>query len=577
MIFTERKHFFNIDVLCCKQFDYKNGGNEMTKLNRRKFLTYVGTGVAALTVASSGLSPLTGQAFAKPTTSTTSGKKGDGLKFKAIEPSDKDELLLPKGYRYDVVAAYGDKINKKGDTFGFNNDLTLYFPIDQSSDHGLLWVNHEYSSDLFVTGEKSGNTYSNEQIEKMLYVQGGSIIEVKKEKDTWKMITDSTYARRVTGLTPITLTGPAAGSPAVGNTKEVQGTFANCSGGKTLWNTVLSCEENYEYTSDAASLNETHYGWVVEVDPFDEKFTVRKHTALGRFHHENAAMGLTKDNRVVVYMGDDVKDACVYKFISKGKYNKKDGNKNAALLEEGTLYAANLAKGTWIPLTIEEWTKKVEEVKAEGEWGEEHQALADKIQSLADILVHTHDVAVFLGATPTDRPEDVEIHPADQSIYIAHTNNSDHGNIHGHITRIIETENDLGSLTFDFEIFAAGGRQSGFSAPDNLTFDKDSNLWTVTDISSSKLNKDVYKSFKNNGVFVIPTDGKDKGVAFQFASAPVEAELTGPFFTPNEKTLFLSVQHPGEETEDIKKPTSKWPHRKDDTMPRPSVVAITGF
>lgn len=76
MIFTERKHFFNIDVLCCKQFDYKNGGNEMTKLNRRKFLTYVGTGVAALTVASSGLSPLTGQAFAKPTTSTTSGKKG---------------------------------------------------------------------------------------------------------------------------------------------------------------------------------------------------------------------------------------------------------------------------------------------------------------------------------------------------------------------------------------------------------------------------------------------------------------------------------------------------------------------
>ena len=71
---------------------------------------------------------------------------------------------------------------------------------------------------------------------------------------------------------------------------------------------------------EAAGLNENHYGWIVEVDPFDPNFQVRKHTALGRFHHENAAMGLTNDGRVAVYMGDDVKDACVYKFISKNKY-----------------------------------------------------------------------------------------------------------------------------------------------------------------------------------------------------------------------------------------------------------------
>lgn len=549
----------------------------MTKLSRRKFLTYVGTGVAAITVASSGITPLTGQAVASTKTTKKSNTKGKGLDFKAIEPSDKDELLLPKGYQYDVVAAYGDTINKQGDTFGFNNDLTVYFPIKDSSDHGLLWVNHEYSSDVFVTGPKNGDTYSKEQIEKILYVQGGSIIEVKKEKGKWKMITDSKYARRITGLTPISLTGPAAGTHAVSGAKKVQGTFANCSGGKTLWNTVLTCEENFERTCEDASLNETHYGWVVEIDPFDSNFTVRKHTALGRFHHENTAMGLSKDNRVVVYMGDDVKDACVYKFISNGKYNEKDGTKNAKLLEDGTLYAANFAKGTWLPLTMESFEEKVNEMKEEGKLTEEDQALINKITSLADILVYTHEVAIFLGATPTDRPEDVEIHPKDQTIYIAHTNNSDHGNIHGHITKIIEKEDDLGSPTFDFEIFAAGGRQSGFSAPDNLTFDDDGNLWTVTDISSSKLNKDAFQAFKNNGVFVIPTSGKDGGVAFQFASAPVEAELTGPFFTPNEKTLFLSVQHPGEETEDKNKPTSMWPHRKGDTIPRPAVVAITGF
>ena len=56
-----------------------------------------------------------------------------GLNFNPIAPSDKDDLVLPKGYKYDVVAAYGDKINEAGDTFGFNNDFTMYFPIDGST------------------------------------------------------------------------------------------------------------------------------------------------------------------------------------------------------------------------------------------------------------------------------------------------------------------------------------------------------------------------------------------------------------------------------------------------------------
>jgi secreted PhoX family phosphatase len=64
------------------------------------------------------------------------------------------------------------------------------------------------------------------------------------------------------------------------------------------------------------------------------------------------------------------------------------------------------------------------------------------------------------------------------------------------------------------------------------------------------------------------------GDVFQFASGPVESELTGPYFTPDGKTLFLSVQHPGEESESKDEPTSTWP---DGDIPRPAVVAITGF
>lgn len=82
------------------------------------------------------------------------------------------------------------------------------------------------------------------------------------------------------------------------------------------------------------------------------------------------------------------------------------------------------------------------------------------------------------------------------------------------------------------------------------------------------MHKGVHTPFKNNGLFVIPTHGPSKGIALQFASAPIDSELTGPFFTPNEQTLFLSVQHPGENTTEVSKPTSLWPHRDGDKIPR---------
>jgi len=554
------------------------------EINRRQFLSYLGTGTAALATLATGLPALADE-------NRPSGKTADHmfgldsksikakLDFQPIEHSSEDKLILPKGYKYDVIAAYGDKINKAGDTFGFNNDFTVYFPIEGSNTRGLLWVNHEYTNPLFVEGKKVGDKYTKKQIEQLLYNQGGSIIEVYRDKDgTWKMDQDSKYARRITGLTEIKLTGPAAGSEAVNGAQKVQGTFANCSGGMTLWNTVLTCEENFEDTCVEADLDQTHYGWVVEIAPFDESFAVRKHTALGRFHHENTAMGLSNDGRVVVYMGDDTKDACIFKFISKGKYNKSAGYKNSELLESGTLYAANLKKGVWVALTIEEVQKALnnENFKVPYPLKLKKEALVEMFKTQADVLVYANEAALILGATPTDRPEDLEISPFDNSVYIAHTNNDTHGNIHGHITRFLEKGNDLAALEFDFEIFIAGGRQSGFSAPDNLTFDSKGNLWTVTDMSSSSMNKGVHKFAGNNGLYVIPTTGKDKGKAFQFASAPVDAELTGPWFTPDESTLFLAVQHPGENST-AEKMTSMWPHRQGDNIPRPAVVAITGF
>ena len=108
-------------------------------------------------------------------------------------------------------------------------------------------------------------------------------------------------------------------------------------------------------------------------------------------------------------------------------------------------------------------------------------------------------------------------------------------------------------------------------------FDANNNLWVINDISSDKVNAGIYTTFKNNGAFVMPS-GIDGGVSggdvFQFASGPVQAELTGPAFTPDGKTLFLAIQHPGEESESPDNPTSTWPGGDE---PKSSLVAITGF
>jgi uncharacterized protein len=158
--------------------------------------------------------------------------------------------------------------------------------------------------------------------------------------------------------------------------------------------------------------------------------------------------------------------------------------------------------------------------------------------------------------TPLDRCEDIEV-AQDSTVYAALTNNTRHGNFYGQILHITESGNDPEAEEFAFEVFAAGGPQTGFASPDNIAFDPSGNLWIVTDISSSRLDKGIYETFRNNGAFVLPAgSGRD---VYQFASGPIESELTGLFFTPDGSTLFLAVQHPGEETSDINEPTSTWP------------------
>lgn len=253
------------------------------------------------------------------------------------------------------------------------------------------------------------------------------------------------------------------------------------------------------------------------------------------------------------------------------------------------------------------------------------------------ILIDAHLAASAAGATCCARPEDTMIAP-DGSLYIAFTSGGGARNGEGPdgrifqgpggvipyepgwIFRLIENNGDPDALGFRWQMWAAGGEISegglGFSNPDNLEFDSQGNLWMVTDISTGSQNKpvppgrvnqagdplaskDLVGLYGNNSLWCLPTSQPDAGQAYLFAIGPMECEFCGPFFSPDQKTLFLAVQHPGESNgkrqnmasqvrefamtgldgqefiQTRKVPIgSNWPGKKPTDPPKPSIVAI---
>ncbi len=128
-------------------------------------------------------------------------------------------------------------------------------------------------------------------------------------------------------------------------------------------------------------------------------------------------------------------------------------------------------------------------------------------------------------------------------------------------------------MDFKASTFLTGGKSTDFSCPDNVAFDNAGNLWFTSDIEAS--HKQRYETFNNNGLFYVPISGKFGGQVFQVASAPINAEITGLSFLPDEEGLLASIQHPGEGTHDINNPLSRWPNYGNE-IPRSAVVVIYG-
>src|SRR5690606_41168886 len=99
--------------------------------------------------------------------------------------------------------------------------------------------------------------------------------------------------------------------------------------------------------------------------------------------------------------------------------------------------------------------------------------------------------------------------------------------------------------------------------PDNVAFDPDGNLVIATDGNALGT---------NDGLFVRPVKGKERGYVRQFLTVPVAAETCGPLISDDQLSVWVAVQHPGEaDGASPDQPASRWPDG-EGSQPRPSEI-----
>ena len=586
------------------------------------------------------LAPLSGMAALAGCATVGSG--GPLLGFKGVPVSTADSVVVPEGYSVQVIAAWGEAVGLSGENPAFKHDGGntaaeqetqlgmhhdgIHFFTQNGSTSGLLVMNHEYVDDglLHIDGLKTWNA---QKVRKAQAAHGVSVIEVEQKNGRWDIVRPSPWARRITGNTPMTLAGPAAGHALVKtaadpNGRRVLGTLNNCASGITPWGTYLTCEENFMgYFSGGDRLSEhearwgmrkngwgyrwhehderfdavknpnepNRFGWVVEIDPMNPSSTPIKRTAMGRAAHEGATTALTKDGRAVVYMGEDARFEYIYKFVSRDRVKPGGFAANAELLDHGTLYVAKFdgdGKGRWIALTH----------------GQGPLTAANGFSDQGELMIKARQASDALGATKMDRPEWIDIDKQGW-VYCTLTNNSNRAdgkgadvdaanprknNTTGNIIRW-KDGGDFDGEVFQWNHFVLAGdpanerieakgnvKGDAFGCPDGLWTDARGVLWIQTDMSTSAMGKGDLALLGNNAMLAADVRTGD---IRRFLTGPAGCEITGATATPDGRTMFINIQHPGESPSEKSDPeaprkVSNWPDFRADGRPRSATVVI---
>jgi len=566
-------------------------------ISRRGFLGgALAFGSGAAVFGSSMLTPLAARAEAH-----------GGFAFEPIGIATDFDVHVPAGYQWKPLVRWGDALWSEADgayspetgvpvemsdkVFGENTDGMELFDVDGAE---VITVNSEYvNPKINLPAQSEGIPRSEAEATMLKNMQGVTVMEVAMGDGGYEIVVDSPLNRRITHETQMTMDGPAAGSDLVKTNADPEGmspkgTMNNCGSGRTLWGTYLTCEENFNgYFGATGDYEETdglvrygiggegryayetfdarfdiseepnepnRHGWVTEIDPADPASTPVKHTALGRFKHENAAMVQAADGRVVVYMGDDERGEFIYKYVSNGVY--VEGGSTAGLLSDGQLYVAKFnddQTGEWLALTPE----------ATG-------------MSLEETLVFARIAGSKVGATTMDRPEWIAAHPLKAEAYCALTNNKNRGvkpnaggdetpvggpnpretNNFGQIVRWAPDGEDHGAGTFTWDLYVMAGNPTVyendyagsenvtegnmFNSPDGMIFDTKGMLWIQTDGNYS--NEGEFEGMGNNQMLVGNTE---TGEIARFLTAPYGSEVTGMCWNLDKTVAFVGIQHPG--------------------------------
>ncbi|MFG5384098.1 PhoX family protein [Yoonia sp. R2-816] len=545
--------------------------------------------------------------------------------FTPIPIATDGTVHVPEGYTWQPVAKWGQPLFSDAEpfdpqnavgvassdrVFGENTDGMEAFVVGGRQ---VIAVNHEYvNTKINLPQNVDGVPTSADDVLTLQNMQGVTVMEVAEGPDGWDIVVDSDLNRRITHNTPMTLAGPAAGHPLVQTAADPAGTTAlgtmnNCGAGKTPWGTYLTCEENfngyfgstdpeferpedyarygiglegryaYEKYDERFDISQNpneprRFGYIVEIDPSDPNSTPIKHTALGRFKHENAAAVIAPDGRVVVYMGDDERGEFMYKYVSNGVYTP--GGPTSELLDDGQLYVAkfdNDLTGKWVALTPE----------ATG-------------MDEAEIAIFSRVAASKVGATTMDRPEWVAVNPVAAEGYCCLTNNRNRGiksnaggdptpvngpnpraeNNYGQIVRWYPSNDDHGSDTFTWDLYVMAGNPTVhddkyggspninegnlFNSPDGMMFDSTGLLWIQTDGNDS--NADGFAGMGNNQMLAgDPATGQIE----RFLTGPQGSEVTGLTWSADRRTMFVGIQHPDAPFPD-----------GEGVLPRSTIIAV---
>lgn len=410
----------------------------------------------------------------------------------------------------------------------------------------------------------------------------------------------------------------------------------------TRWNATISSAT--ATSADDFRYEPNQFGWVVEIDPYAPASAPRKRTALGRFGHEGAFVRIAASQKVGFYMGDDSGGEYLYKFVSTATWAAADANATDRLaigdkyMDAGILYAAVFnadGTGAWKPLVFGQVPPR-----AASTTYPDGYTFTDQ----ADICVNTRFAGDAVGATPMDRPEWTTGNPVTGEIYLTLTNNSSRtaattnapnprayqnnpgtgtaNNPNGHIVRIREDGDNTDAKTFKWDIYmfgvdatdypatATNVNVSGltvandFSSPDGAFFSRSTNpggqvkplLWietddgAMTDRTNCMLLAAIPGSVGDGGAVTIDNGTSSQGTIVgakataanlrRFLVGPVDCEITGIDTTPDGRTMFVGIQHPGD-SGTIAAPGGHWPDTQATgtagatVRPRSALIAIT--